>query len=197
MRTKEHQGQRWIAVVCRECGVDYDVRDVLNETIHTDSLLVVSFDCPKGHHCEASRFWKSHHSLLKGTLPDEPDVWRDILKSGGWGLYETGHGTEIFLLPDSDYFVQLYLLPTDTAHWLFSDTRRTLRPGIARTIAMGNSAAALREEVAEELEQYRNRQEFARSIFFPGKPVEHEKEPNEQDRNILGHLGASWKDGER
>jgi hypothetical protein len=47
--------QGWIRVHCKECGVDYDIREILNETTHPHAVHVARFDCPKGHHCEARR----------------------------------------------------------------------------------------------------------------------------------------------
>jgi hypothetical protein len=61
---------------------------------------------------------------------------------------------------------------------------------------MGNTSSALRDAITEELRLLRARQDFASALFFPGKPVEHEKEPNEQDRNMLGHLGLKWEEEE-
>ena len=45
----------WIRVFCKECKIDYDIREVNNETTHPAALHVARFDCPKGHHCEARR----------------------------------------------------------------------------------------------------------------------------------------------
>ncbi len=49
----------WIRVFCKECNIDYDIREVDNETTHPAALHVARFDCPKGHHCEARRLWNS------------------------------------------------------------------------------------------------------------------------------------------
>jgi hypothetical protein len=50
----------WIRVFCRECAIDYDIREVDNEITHPAALHVARFDCPKGHHCEARRLWNSY-----------------------------------------------------------------------------------------------------------------------------------------
>src|SRR5947209_7220242 len=50
----------WIRVLCKECGIYYDIREVDNETTHPTALHVARFDCPKGHHCEARRVWNSY-----------------------------------------------------------------------------------------------------------------------------------------
>lgn len=189
----------WVTVTCKKCGVEYDVREVRNGK--SDAPESVRFVCPKGHKCEAPRVWKSYDdNFLKARgIPepaDGPDQWRDILNSGGWGQHGTDHGTETYLLPESDYFVQLYLLPTDVSHWVFFDTRLEVIEGYARTIAMGNTGVALREALAEELRFFEERQDISRTLFFPTKQVEHNKEPDEQDRNILRHFGITWEEGE-
>jgi hypothetical protein len=46
-----------IVVRCDTCGVDYDLRDVTNEAQHPAANHVMTFDCPKGHHCEGRRVW--------------------------------------------------------------------------------------------------------------------------------------------
>jgi CheY-like chemotaxis protein len=50
----------WIRVFCKECNIDYDIREVDNETTHPAAMHVARFDCPKGHHCEARRVWNSY-----------------------------------------------------------------------------------------------------------------------------------------
>ena len=50
----------WIRVLCEECDIDYDIREVDNETTHPAAFHVARFDCPKGHHCEARRVWHSY-----------------------------------------------------------------------------------------------------------------------------------------
>jgi len=45
----------WINVSCQECGVDYDIREISNESTHRYAKHVAIFDCPRGHHCEARR----------------------------------------------------------------------------------------------------------------------------------------------
>jgi CheY-like chemotaxis protein len=50
----------WIRVFCKECNIDYDIREVDNETTHPTAAHVARFDCPKGHHCEARRVWNSY-----------------------------------------------------------------------------------------------------------------------------------------
>ena len=47
-----------IVVRCDVCGVDYDVRDVTDETPHEGANHVMYFVCPKGHMGEARRVWK-------------------------------------------------------------------------------------------------------------------------------------------
>jgi hypothetical protein len=187
----------WVTVACKHCGADYDTREVRK----SDTPTMVRFTCPKGHQSEAPRVWKSYDdNFLRARgipqLADGPDQWRDVLKSGGWGLYETNHDTETYLLPESDYFVDLFLLPTHLAHWLFSDSQLEVIEGVPRTIAMGNTGIALREVLTEELRFFLERQESAETVLFPSKQVEHDKKPNEQDRNILRHFGMTWKDGE-
>jgi hypothetical protein len=50
----------WIRVYCKECDIDYDIREIDNETTHPAALHVARFDCPKGHYCEARRVWSSY-----------------------------------------------------------------------------------------------------------------------------------------
>lgn len=50
----------WIRVFCEECDIDYDIREIDNETTHPAALHVARFDCPKGHQCEARRVWHSY-----------------------------------------------------------------------------------------------------------------------------------------
>jgi hypothetical protein len=59
---------RIIVVRCDTCGVDYDVRFVSNEVQHPHANHVMSFDCPKGHHSEARRFWKEAQEQEKSEL---------------------------------------------------------------------------------------------------------------------------------
>ena len=59
---------RIIVVRCDTCGVDYDVRFVSNEVQHKGANHVMSFDCPKGHHSEARRFWKESQEQEKSEL---------------------------------------------------------------------------------------------------------------------------------
>jgi len=57
----------WIRVFCKQCNIDYDIREVDNETTHPAALHVARFDCPQGHHCEARRLWNSYDDdFLKG-----------------------------------------------------------------------------------------------------------------------------------
>lgn len=54
----------WFSVLCKECSIDYDLRDVSNKTDVPPSRLtprLVSFDCPKGHHCESIKFWNDQN----------------------------------------------------------------------------------------------------------------------------------------
>jgi hypothetical protein len=53
---------RIIVVRCDACGIDYDVREVCNERQHPHANHVMSFDCPRGHHEEARRVFKSLES---------------------------------------------------------------------------------------------------------------------------------------
>jgi len=47
-----------VVVLCKACGIEYDIREVLNERNHRGACHVALFDCPKGHHCEARRVFK-------------------------------------------------------------------------------------------------------------------------------------------
>jgi hypothetical protein len=96
----------WITVLCEKCGIEYDIREVDNETTHPAALHVARFDCPKGHSCEARRVWNSYDDCL-------PDEWRDIVKSQGWGLDETKDGRETYYLPE-DYIYTCYPLTLRT-----------------------------------------------------------------------------------
>jgi CheY-like chemotaxis protein len=68
----------WIRVFCKECNIDYDIREVDNETTHPAAGHVARFDCPKGHHCEARRVWNSYDDdFLKASgikAPEERQV---------------------------------------------------------------------------------------------------------------------------
>jgi hypothetical protein len=48
----------YIRVFCTKCNVEYDIREVANETTYPAALHVARFDCPKGHHCEARRVFR-------------------------------------------------------------------------------------------------------------------------------------------
>jgi hypothetical protein len=37
----------WIRVFCKQCNIDYDIREVDNETTHPTAAHVARFDCPK------------------------------------------------------------------------------------------------------------------------------------------------------
>ncbi len=73
------------SVLCKECGIDYDVRDVRNEKdvppTHWPFLRQVSFDCPKGHHCKAIKLWNDHNFLKSCgiALDKERKLTRDEL----------------------------------------------------------------------------------------------------------------------
>jgi hypothetical protein len=75
----------WVSVLCKECSIDYDVRDVSNEKTvpptHWPFLRQVSFDCPKGHHCEAIKLWNDHNFLKSCgiALDKERKLTRDEL----------------------------------------------------------------------------------------------------------------------
>jgi len=47
-----------IVVRCDDCNLDYDVREVTNETQHPYASHVMAFNCPKGHRSEARRLLK-------------------------------------------------------------------------------------------------------------------------------------------
>jgi CheY-like chemotaxis protein len=63
----------WIRVFCEECSIDYDIREVDNETTHPAALHVARFDCPRGHYCEARRVWNSYDDeFLKACGMEAP-----------------------------------------------------------------------------------------------------------------------------
>ena len=66
-----------VTVLCKECRLDYDLRDVSNPiTVPPTSwpfLRQLSFDCPKGHHCESIEMWNEHNFLRScGIAPEQP-----------------------------------------------------------------------------------------------------------------------------
>jgi hypothetical protein len=65
----------WIRVFCKECGIDYDIREVDNETTHPHASHVARFDCPKGHHCEARRVWNSQAAQLEREETQKEIEW--------------------------------------------------------------------------------------------------------------------------